>query len=110
MKRFVATLTLVAMLFALVSCGIPKAELPESSEVTDSANNDSVFNVSGAWGLRELTPKKYFGEPVKYKFENIELYGVTDYDGYLKSLYSDYMQLPPKDKRHIHYDNAYIKE
>lgn len=79
-------------------------------EIKDSPNNDSVFNVAGAWEMKELIPQKYFGVPVKYQFEDIELYGVTDYDGYLKSLYSDYMLLPPEDKRHIHFDNVYIKE
>ena len=72
--------------------------------------NDSVCNVAGAWGLKELVPQEFFGAPVRYKFENLELCGVDNYDGYLKSLYSNYMQLPPEDKRHIHFDNAYIKE
>ena len=72
--------------------------------------NVAVFNVSGAWGLKELVPQEFFGVPTRYKFENMELYGVANYDGYLKSLYSDYMQLPPENKRHIHFDNAYIRE
>lgn len=73
-------------------------------------SNNSVYNIAGAWGMKELIPMEFFGQPNKYKFEDIELFGVADYDGYLRSLYSNYMQLPPEDKRHIHFDNAYIKE
>ena len=73
-------------------------------------NNDYVFNVAGAWGLRkELIPQEFFGKPTRHQFEDIELLGVTNYDAYLKWVYSNYMQLPPEDKRHIHFDNAYIK-
>ena len=100
----------VKTIFPLKTRAIPEYIGYRFLKIKDSPNNDSIFNVSGAWGLKELIPKKYFGEPVKYKFEDIELYGVTDYDSYLKSLYSNYMQLPPEDKRHIHFDNAYIKE
>ena len=75
-----------------------------------SRKNNSIFNVAGAWGMKELIPKELFGQPTKYKFEDIELYGVANYDGYLKHLYSNYMQLPPEDERHIHFNNAFIKE
>lgn len=37
----------------------------------------------------------------KYKFEDVELNGVEDYDYFLKG-YGDYMKLPPKDKRVSH--------
>ena len=75
-----------------------------------SKRNKYIFNVAGAWGTKELIPKAIFGEPTKYRFEDIELYGVEDYDKYLRSLYSDYNQLPPENKRHIHFDNAFIME
>lgn len=77
-----------------------------------SKDNDisMYINISGAWGLKELISIKTFGLPRLYKFENIELYGVEDYDSYLKGLYGNYMKLPPESKRHIHFDNAYIDD
>lgn len=63
----------------------------ESSEV--------VGNYLGAYGIREFIPKKCFGTPKTYKFEDTELYGPEDYHYYLTSIYGDYMQLPPVDKR-----------
>lgn len=61
--------------------------------------DDMFFNIFGAWGMKELIPKKYFGKPTLYQFEDIEFYGVEDYDQYLKCLYRDYMKLPPKEKQ-----------
>lgn len=68
---------------------------------------DYIINYFGAWGMKELLPKDVFGIACLYKFESIELYGVEKYDDYLKSLYGDYMQLPSKDKRHLHFDNIF---
>ena len=41
----------------------------------------------------------FFNEYATYSFEGEQFVGVKDYDGYLKSLYGDYMQLPPEDQR-----------
>lgn len=73
----------------------------------NTSNKDLMyFNTFGAWGLKELIPQNVFGSPTLYKFEDIELYGVKDYHTYLTSLYSNYMQLPPEEKRHIHFNKA----
>ena len=63
----------------------------ESSEI--------VGNFLGSYGINEFVPKKIFGTPVKYKFEDTELYGPEDYKSYLTNIYGDYMQLPPLEKR-----------
>lgn len=68
---------------------------------------DFYSNYGGYWGRRETILKSVFGKPKLYVFENIELFGVEDYDSYLKSLYNNYMELPPEDKRHIHIENMY---
>ena len=54
-------------------------------------------------------PKAIFETSHKYKFEDTEFNGVTDYDSYLSHLYGDYMQLPPEEKRHIHLSSMYWK-
>lgn len=41
-------------------------------------------------------------ELVDYKFENITVKGMKDYDTYLKSIYGDYMTPPPEEKRVNH--------
>ena len=46
------------------------------------------------------TSLKSYSTPVYRKFENIQMLVPSDYDMVLKGLYgSDYMQLPPKEKR-----------
>ena len=52
----------------------------------------------------EKLPKKIFEEFIEYPFENIKVLGPKDYDVYLKNLYgSNYMQLPPIEKREKHH-------
>ncbi len=60
-------------------------------------------NMMGAYKTRELIPTEWYGEDTFYDFEGIKLRGIKEYDLYLKQLYGDYMQLPPEDKRKIHF-------
>lgn len=62
-------------------------------------SSDTVGNYLGAYGIREFVPKHYFGSPMKYQFEDTELYGPEKSDAYLRAIYGDYMQLPPVEKR-----------
>lgn len=62
-----------------------------------------IGNFPGAWGFREVMPKSIMGKPRLYKFEDMMLYGPEAYDLYLKSLYGDYMKLPPVEKRKSHH-------
>lgn len=64
-------------------------------------------NVFGNWGFNEIMPNAVMGKPVKYSFENIEVYGAEDYDQYLKNLYGDWRKMPPKEKQISHHD--YLK-
>lgn len=63
-----------------------------------------VGNLYGAWGLKEIANKEIFGVPKLYKFEDIEAYGVSDYDGYLTRIYGDWRKLPPIEHRVTHHD------
>ena len=49
-----------------------------------------------------IFPKDIFENPIKVKFENIEVNIPNDWDGYLKEVYGDYMELPPENERIIH--------
>lgn len=61
-------------------------------------------NTFGNWGDKELMPSSIMGEPTKYRFESIEIYGAEQYDEYLTHLYGDWKKLPPKEKRVTHHD------
>ena len=55
-------------------------------------------------------PKNIFINIELMTFENKEFYGLTNYDYYLKSIYGDYMKLPPKEKQISHHTfKAYWK-
>lgn len=53
----------------------------------------------GAYKLREFVDSKYFMKRKKYSFEGVKFYGPEDYDGYLKCIYGNYMELPPIERR-----------
>ena len=61
-----------------------------------------LINYYGRWRTKEIIPKKIFGIPQAYPFENITLTGVENPDVYLSSLYGNYMQLPLEAKRTAH--------
>ena len=44
-------------------------------------------------------PKSLFEQTDEYAFEGVKFASVKDYDGYLKALYGDYMQLPPPEQQ-----------
>lgn len=46
--------------------------------------------------------KKYFDELDSYEFEGEMFYGIADYDNFLTSVYKNYMQIPPEEKRERH--------
>lgn len=66
-------------------------------------------NCMGAYRDRELIPTEWYGEDAFFDFENIKLRGIKEYHKYLCQLYGDYMQLPPEDKRRIHFTIVEVK-
>ncbi|MBQ4293727.1 MAG: LicD family protein [Lachnospiraceae bacterium] len=57
----------------------------------------------GLRGEKELLPRAAF-EPGEMEFEGHKLYGMKNYEYYLKSLYGDFMRLPPEEERNkLHY-------
>lgn len=65
----------------------------------------------GSNGIKELIDKTAFDKYIYLPFEGKEYFVIADYERYLTSLYSDYMTLPPIEKRITHhlYD-VYINE
>ncbi len=73
----------------------------ESSLLKYSLENSSKYagNFLGVYKLKSFVSKKVFTERQLYQFENAKFYGTKFFDVYLTSIYGDYMQLPPEEKR-----------
>lgn len=67
-----------------------------------------ISNIDGNWRRREIMEREIFGKPKLYKFNDLEVYGVSDSERYLTNLYGDWRKLPPKEEQKSHHD--YIVE
>ena len=78
-----------------------------------SSENDGVLckgKIIWGYGAKEIMPSNVYAEPVYLLFEGIKVKMPTDWDYYLKSLFGDYMMLPPENKRVNHSIEAYSLE
>ena len=64
---------------------------------------DEICSFVGGGDIGEIMPKKWLGSGKLMRFEDAEFVVPIEYDKYLRSIYGDYMQLPPPDKRHGHH-------
>lgn len=60
-----------------------------------------VININPL-SIRYRMPKRWFLKSRKYLFEGKELYGMCNYDAFLRYNYGDYMKLPPIEERQQH--------
>lgn len=63
-------------------------------------NSKYVGTIMGAYRIREMVPKEYFGKPQKYKFEDTLLYGPEKYHQYLTHIYGNYQEIPKVKQTH----------
>lgn len=68
-----------------------------------------IANYFGSWGMKEITPKKYFGDGTILSFGNGEYRVPSDYNNYLTLLYGDYMKMPPEEKRKSHHSFKHVE-
>lgn len=71
-----------------------------------SVNFESVAYaaaVGGSYRNREILPREVFTELTTLPFEELEFCAIKAYDTYLSSIYGNYMQLPPEEKRVSHH-------
>lgn len=67
--------------------------------------------VCGTYGIKEIVERKFFDDSIDVEFEGHLFKAPAGYDGYLTSIYGDYMQLPPKEKQVGHHDfTAYYND
>lgn len=91
--------------------GSPKKtlnKLVNTCKKYDYDDSTYIANLLGAWGVREVMPKKCLGTPTLYKFEDIEIFGAEKYDDYLTTVYGNWRQPPPPEKQVSHHDFVYI--
>lgn len=70
--------------------------------------SEYVANVNGAYRDKEILKREYFDELILYDFETIKVFGPKMAHEYLSDIYSNYMELPPEDKRKSHHKFTYI--
>lgn len=101
---------LIGFVAKTVFCLFPRNYfLRKADEIAANGNGNFCANHFGFWRMKEIMPIDIFQKRKMYAIGTILMYGVADYDSYLKSLYGDYMQLPPENKRHIHISEMYWK-
>ncbi len=83
-----------------------KLSISVDKVATNMNDDDSIYvaNLMGTYRAKEITLREYFGQPTLYQFEDIEIYGPEKYDEYLTSIYSNWRELPPVEKRYTKHD------
>lgn len=73
--------------------------------------NAYVAAIFGSYRAKEIIKREYFDYYVDVNFENESFKAFKGYDEYMRSIYGDYMLLPPEEKRVSHHSfKAYHKE
>lgn len=77
----------------------------------EQLNNDYLLGCFYTpYGGRDVLPKACFDSFIKIEYEKTYFPVIKSYDVFLSSVYGDYMQLPPEEKRVTHHGfNAYWK-
>jgi LPS biosynthesis protein len=71
-------------------------------------STDLVCNFGSPYGIKDTHRRIIFEKFNRVVFGNIETMVISEYDTYLRTIYGDYMQLPPVSKRvRGHTDNKY---
>ena len=66
-----------------------------------------LHNCASPYGLKDIMYQKYFYDYIYGDFEGEKFRIPKDYDERLRSVYGDYMKLPPEEERKGHVNNAF---
>lgn len=58
-----------------------------------------IANLTGRYGIRELTERQHFESHVELDFAGRRFRAPVGYDQYLRGVYGEYMRLPPPEKQ-----------
>lgn len=76
----------------------------------DYDKQDYIVNFMGTWKLKEMFPKKVYGQGKEYEFEDTQLYGPINADYVLKQMYGDYMKPIENDEEKYSHHSIEIKK
>lgn len=62
-----------------------------------------VGNILSTYQMKEIFPAEWFQGSQELEFEKEKFRVPAGYDGYLRKVYGDYMQLPPEEQRREHH-------
>ena len=65
----------------------------------DYDENVFVGNLVCNYKLNHIMQREYFGTPTLYVFEDTEIYGAENYEGYLTQAFGDWRKLPPEEQQ-----------
>lgn len=83
----------------------------DESEKYDFDNYEYVSMQGAGWYEKGKLKKETFMRRKLYKFGNLEVWGIEDYDEHLTRLYGDYMTPPPEEKRKSNHSyDLYLEE
>lgn len=83
-------------------------KLDEMCRKYDFDTNSYVCNLMGGSGINGIVKKEYFGNPTPVQFADIVVNGLEKPELYLKSMYGDFMKLPPEEKRISFHDSLIL--
>ena len=101
----------VKNLLQIICGGTPQKLQKEIDEMLMTINEGNHRgNLLGRWGIKEIIPIEWYGNGIRYSFEDTFFKGIGEYDKYLTRLYGDYMSLPPIEQRKAHVENVYLRD
>lgn len=97
---------IVKKVLCLLVGDIPFIKIHSAKTMYDYLTSEYFFAIPH-YGMREWQPKKNMESFELHQFEGRDFYIMSGYDANLKSLFGNYMKLPPEDKRVSHNFNRY---
>lgn len=105
-KTFLKRLAKMLLMPFVMATGLHRrAEGKIISLAKNCTDGGSAYVGNIVWGPYrhgEILPAAMFEKYSKVTFEGREFPAIEDWDGYLTSIYGDYMQLPPENQRFSH--------
>lgn len=97
------------LMFKIIGCFLNEHTLEKALNTQKKYDYSSAeyFIAGPHYGMGEWQPKKNMESFELHKFEDTQFYIMSGYKENLKSLYGDYMKLPPESERVTHDYNKY---
>lgn len=79
------------------------AQINKLAKKHDYNQSSFIGNIVWGYGIKERCNKNVYSNFIFHNFEGNEYKIMIGYDEYLKNVFGDYMQLPPKEKQIAHH-------